>query len=74
MCNCNQQRTAYTTQNQTQQPKGVVKVKLTGNKPIVISGNFTGRTYAFRKTNDINLVDSRDLISMKEMAGFQVIY
>lgn len=74
MCNCNQQRTAYTTQHEAQPPKGVVKVKLTGNKPMAISGNFTGRTYAFRKTNDINLVDSRDLISMKEMEGLQVIY
>lgn len=75
MCNCNQQRAAYTAQLQTQPPqKGVVKVKLTGNKPIVISGNFTGRTYAFRKTNDMNLVDSRDMISMKEMDGLQVMY
>jgi len=74
MCNCNQQRVAYTAQHHTQPQKGVVKVKLTGNKPIVISGNFTGRTYAFRKTNDMNLVDSRDVISMKEMDGLQVMY
>ncbi len=74
MCNCNQQRAAYTTQYHSQPQKGVVKVKLTGNKPIVISGNFTGRTYAFRKTNDMNLVDSRDMISMKEMDGLLVMY
>lgn len=74
MCNCNQQRAAYTAQHQSQPQKGMVKVKLTGNKPVVINGNFTGRTYTFRKTNDMNLVDNRDMISMKEMEGLQVMY
>ncbi len=73
MCNCNQQRASYSTQHAPPQ-KGVVKVILTENKPIVINGNITGRTYAFRKINDQHWVDSRDMLSMNGIAGLQVFY
>ncbi len=74
MCNCNQQRAAYTTQRQVQPQNGLVKVKLTGNSPILVNGTITGRTYTFRKINDLNWVDRRDVISMSEIAGLQVFY
>jgi hypothetical protein len=73
MCNCNQQRAAYSAA--TAQPqKGAVKVKLTRNSPLVLNGNITGRTYEFKKINDINWVDRRDMISMNGIAGLQVFY
>lgn len=41
--------------------KNTVKVRLTANKPVVINGDITGRTYIFKSRGDINLVDRRDL-------------
>jgi hypothetical protein len=73
MCNCNQQRANYSSAN-AQPQKGVVKVKLTENTPMVINGSVTGRTYEFRKINDLNLVDRRDVISMNVIPGLQIFY
>ncbi|WP_264564755.1 hypothetical protein [Flavobacterium sp. N3904] len=72
MCNCNQQRSTYSAAN-SQIPKGMVKVKLVKNKPIVLNGDFTGRTYIFREINDINWVDKRDAISLTNAQGLQLI-
>lgn len=71
MCNCNQQRSMYSQVNNPT-PKGMVKVKLTGNKPLVLNGDVTGRTYIFRNLNDINWVDNRDVMSMKDINGIQI--
>jgi hypothetical protein len=73
MCNCNQQRSAYSSEN-TQLQKGMVKVKLIKNKPAVLNGNITGRMYVFRNINDINWVDKRDAISMKEINSLLIFY
>ncbi|HZH67306.1 MAG TPA: hypothetical protein VEY10_20615 [Flavisolibacter sp.] len=54
--------------------RGMVKVKLIKDTAVVVNGNITGRMYVFRTTNDINWVDKRDAISMKEADGLQVFY
>lgn len=71
MCNCNQQRSMYSQANNSTL-KGMVKVKLTENKPLVLNGDITGRTYIFRNINDINMVDKRDVMSMREINGLQI--
>jgi len=73
MCNCNQQRAIYSTDINRSQ-KELVKVKLIQNNPLVLNGNITGRNYVFSKINDINWVDRRDVISMKETTGLQVFF
>lgn len=73
MCNCNQQRTVYLSDN-NQSQKGMVKVKLIQNNPMVLNGNITGRMYVFRNINDCNWVDKRDVMSMKEINGLQIFY
>ena len=72
MCNCNQQRAMYSQAN-NQTPKGMVKVKLTENKSLVLNGDITGRTYIFRNINDINWVDKRDAMSLTAINGLQII-
>lgn len=71
MCNCNQKRAMYSQANNAS-PKGMVKVKLTENNPLVLNGDVTGRTYIFRNLNDINWVDNRDVLSMKDINGLQI--
>jgi len=71
MCNCNQQRTVYSSGNEPSQ-KGMVKIKLMINKPLVLNGDITGRMYVFRNIHDINWVDKRDAMSMKGIEGLQV--
>jgi hypothetical protein len=73
MCNCNQKRTQYTSENNEIQ-KETVKVMLIGNTPMVINGDITGRMYVFRNKNDINWVDKRDVITMKGIDGLQIFY
>ena len=73
MCNCNNKRAAYTAQN-NQLQTGMVKVKLVADVPMVLNGNITGRMYVFRNINDTNWVDQRDVLSMKQTAGLQIIY
>lgn len=60
MCNCGQKRMSLKT-NENSAYKNSVKVRLTANKPVVINGNVTGRTYIFGRKGDINNVDKRDL-------------
>lgn len=72
MCNCNQQRVLYTSAI-PQQQRGMAKVKLTVNRPIMFNGNITGRLYEFKKINDIKLVDRRDLAGMENDNGLQVL-
>jgi hypothetical protein len=72
MCNCNQQRSMYSAAN-NQIPKGMVRVKLIKNEPVVLNGDITGRTYIFRAINDINWVDKRDAMSLTESQGLQLI-
>ena len=72
MCNCNQQRSMYSAAN-NQNPREVVKVKLIKNEPVVINGDFTGRTYIFREINDINWVDKRDAVSLTDMQNLRLI-
>jgi hypothetical protein len=73
MCNCNQERAEY-SKAETQSQKGVVKVKLMLDTPIEINGSITGRTYVFRKVNDSNWIDRRDVMSMNGIAGLQIFY
>jgi len=63
----------YNSEN-NQSPKGKVKVILLDSTPIAINGDITGRMYVFRKVNDSNWVDARDVLSMKENKGLQIIY
>ena len=72
MCNCNQKRTMYSNQNVVQ--KGMTKVKLIKNEPVVLSGNITGRMYVFRNINDLISMDTRDVMSMKKIDGLQIMF
>lgn len=72
MCNCNQQRAEYSASN-NQPQKGMAKVMLIKNTPMVLNGNITGRMYVFRNINDINWVDKRDAMSIKVMDALQVL-
>ncbi len=71
MCNCNQQRASYTSEQKSEQT-GMIKVTLVGNKPIVIYGDITGRMYIFRKKNDSNWVDKRDAVSFSGVEGIKI--
>ena len=71
MCNCNQKRALYSSKEDPAQ-KGMVKVKLVENNPLVVNGNITGRMYVFRNINDINWVDKRDATAIKKINGLQV--
>jgi hypothetical protein len=73
MCNCNQKRAMFSSGN-NQSQKGMVKVKLIQNNALVLNGAITGRMYVFRNINDINWVDKRDAISMKETNGLQIFF
>ncbi len=73
MCNCNQKRAIYSSGN-NQSQKGMVKVKLIEDNALVLNGNITGRMYVFRNINDINWVDKRDAMSMKEIKGLQIFF
>lgn len=73
MCSCNQKRAIYSSENNRLQ-KGMVIVKLTENTPMVLNGNITGRMYVFTNINDLNWVDERDVMSMKEINGLQIFY
>jgi hypothetical protein len=73
MCNCNQKRTMYSSGDQESR-RGMVKVKLVENNPLVLSGDITGRMYVFRYINDINWIDKRDVLSMKHIRGLEVLY
>jgi hypothetical protein len=71
MCNCNKQRAAYSAAgNQT--PRGMVKVQLIINKPMVLNGSITGRMYVFNKADDTLWVDKRDAIHLMEKEELQV--
>ncbi len=72
MCNCNQKRVTYTSQH-TNAEKGMVKVTLIENKPIVVNGDITGRMYVFRHINDFNWVDKRDALSITHYKQLQVL-
>ncbi len=73
MCNCNQKRAIYSSES-NQSQKGMVKVILKENTPTVLNGDITGRIYVFRKINDLNWVDKRDVMSMNEINGLQIFY
>lgn len=73
MCNCNQQRTSYTSNNSSAQT-GTVQVKLIANNPLTINGDYTGRMYVFRNIDDVNWVDRRDLPSMENREDLLVLY
>jgi len=60
MCNCGQKRMSLKT-NENAAYINTVKIKLTANKPVVIHGDITGRTYIFKAKSDINFVDRKDL-------------
>jgi len=59
MCNCGQKRISLKTMEDSIY-KNNVKYKLIADKPVVINGSVTGRTYIFREKGDINYVDRRD--------------
>ena len=72
MCNCNQQRAAYASQKVSEQ-RGMVKVQLIENKPMILRGKKTGRLYKFKNINEIILVDKRDAINYKEIEELIII-
>ncbi len=72
MCNCNQKRTTTNFGNQISN-QSVAKVKLITEDPVTITGNITGRQYAFRYVNEINLVDPRDLQGLKGMHNLLIL-
>lgn len=65
MCNCNQQRAQYSADTTTVK-RGMVKVQLVRDEPLSLNGDITGRMYIFRNRDDINWVDKRDAMRMKE--------
>ncbi len=73
MCNCNKRRTQYASQTNAS-PKGMVQVKLLENRSMVLNGQVTGRLYTFRTQNDINWVDRRDALWMKDLEGLQIFF
>ena len=74
MCqNCNHKRVMYSTGNNRSQ-QGMIKVKLIAGNSLIMNGDITGRVYTFRKINDINWVDRRDVISMKDIKALQIIF
>ena len=73
MCNCNQQRTIYMLEN-NQSQKGVVKVILTSDTYMELNGDITGRPYVFRNIDDFNWVDKRDIMSMTDIVGLQILH
>lgn len=72
MCNCNQKRAAYTAELSSSE-KGMVKVKLIKNNPMVINGDVTGRTYIFNALNEVVTMDKRDVPSISGYAELQVL-
>lgn len=72
MCNCNQQRIQYNAY-ENQNPKGMVKVKLITKNSLLVNGDLTGRSYIFRKINDINWVDKRDAMGFAKIKDLQLI-
>src|SRR5689334_24960892 len=73
MCNCSKSTITYSTTEDNRR-KGSVKVKLTGEKPLVLNGSITGRMYIFRNMNDINWVDRRDALEMKDHSSLTILY
>lgn len=75
MCNCNQKRAALSSTNTSHEvaPMGTRQVKLIQEGTFSITGNTTGRVYVFKKMNDVNWVDQRDLLYMQNVKGLQVI-
>lgn len=72
MCNCNQKRANFSSNNSMAQ-KGTRKVKLVENDPVTMYGDITGRMYVFTNINDINWVDERDVASMYTMKNLLVL-
>jgi hypothetical protein len=77
MCNCNKGRKSLAASSgATSTSRSIssqVAVKLTGAGPITITGSVTGKIYSFRKTNDVNMVDKRDAVYMRNIGTLSVI-
>lgn len=75
MCNCNQKRGSLSSASNNTEvaPLGSRQVKLIKEGVYTIRGNTTGRVYLFRKINDVNWVDQRDLMYMQDVKELQVI-
>lgn len=78
MCNCNQKRTAFNAKNlqgnaNQDAHQGMNQMKLVQQGPMEINGDITGRKYIFKKKDDINWVDKRDVINMREIKGLMMI-
>jgi hypothetical protein len=72
MCNCNKSRSAFNQANNYVRP-GALKVKLTDNTPVVVSGNYTGRNYRFMVMGHIYIVDSRDAESVTGNPHLEIV-
>jgi hypothetical protein len=76
MCNCNGRKSLVTSSGVTSTSRSTgsqVAVKLIGSGPIIITGSVTGKIYSFRKTNDVNMVDKRDAVYMRNIGTLSVI-
>lgn len=72
MCNCGQKRMSLKN-NPEAVYKNSVKVILTDSKSVVINGSITGRTYIFKDKGDINYIDKRDFIEIKNIKNLSMI-
>ena len=72
MCNCGQKRMTL-KKNPEAVYKNSLKVILTDSKSVVINGNITGRTYIFKDKGDINYMDKRDFIEIKNIKNLSRI-
>jgi hypothetical protein len=76
MCNCNQKRATYTSANSPGRDAqlGMRQVRMVQKEALTITGDITGREYLFRRINDINWVDKRDLPYMTHFKGLIVLH
>jgi hypothetical protein len=49
------------------------QVKLVQKGLFTITGDITGRVYVFKKINDINWVDKRDVVYMEKVEELQLL-
>jgi hypothetical protein len=72
MCNCNQKRNSYLPKVNSN-IKGMVRVKLIQDLPMVINGDITGRMYIFKNNSEPIWMDKRDSISLYNKSEFLIL-
>jgi hypothetical protein len=72
MCNCGQKRSSLKS-NIDPAYRNTIKVRLIVNRPLVLNGNITGRTYIFKSKGDINWIDKKDFDVIKDYKSLVVV-